>query len=209
MERPSCFLWEHSQLRVALWQEGRSGVSGQRPAPPRGGLQGGACRSCTAPRALVKGSLARLAQVTGHAVSKGAAILPPRPKQGGRPGTSNPGKREDKPSGRPALPGAPCLLQGLRVTHKLNAHSPSLPLFFPRPHFSHVYLLVSVRIQLVFLSLKETGKHTLGMRREQRSPTAFPSLGSGQQLPLTEASSHSRGKLSKWHETFFSHFFLL
>lgn len=89
-------------------------------------------------------------------------------KAGGQPEAGGPRKQNDKPCGRPVLGRAPCLLQGLCITHELNAHFPPLPLFFSCSDFSHVYLLVSVRVQLVFLPLKETGRHTWGCGGDQR-----------------------------------------
>lgn len=112
-------------------------------------------------------------------------------RSGGQPEAGNPRKQNDKPSGHPVLFRAPCLLQCLCVTHKLNAHFPPLPLFFSCSDFSHVYLLVSVRIQLVLLSLKETGRHTWGHARAGQTPTKRPSWNSGAVLNWNVAG-HSK-----------------
>ena len=92
------------------------------------------------------------------------------PKRGAT-GAGTRSKRNHKPGGRPALCRAPCLLQPPRVTHELNAHLPSLPLFSSGPDFSHTYLLASAGIQLVSLSLKGRGKHTSGL---WNSDSSFP-----------------------------------
>lgn len=94
------------------------------------------------------------------------------PKQGAV-GAGTRSKRNHKPGGRPVLCRAPRLLQLPRVTHELNAHLPSLPLFSSGPDFSHTYLLASVGIQLVSLSLKGRGKHTSGL---WNSDSSFPGI---------------------------------
>lgn len=84
-------------------------------------------------------------------------------------------EQNDKPSGRSVLFRAPCLFPCPGITHKLNAHFPPLPLFFSCSDFSHVYLLASGRTQLVFLSLKETGRHTRGCGGAGETPTELGS----------------------------------
>ena len=121
--------------------------------------------------------------VTGHVVSMGAAHPLMTAKAGWAAQGRQSRKQNDKPSGRSVLFRAPCLFQCPCVTHKLNAHFPPLPLFFSCSHFPHIYVLASGRIQLVFLPLKETGRHTWGCGGAGETPTELRSWNSGSSFP--------------------------
>lgn len=102
-------------------------------------------------------------------------------------------EQKHKPSGRPVLLGAPRLLQLPCVTHKFNAHFPSLPLFSSRSDFSHMHLLAPVRVQLVLLPLEERGRHGTVGQAAKRARDAVPSVVPGQQgLPNCTAERHRK-----------------
>lgn len=110
-------------------------------------------------------------QGSGHRLSR-------RPSGRGPPGRPPQTPPSHEPSGCPGLARAPRLLRLLGVAHKLNAHLPSLPLFSSRSYFSHVYLRVPARAQLVSLSLKEKAN----TRRVFGSQTVVPRAGAKSSL---------------------------
>lgn len=112
-------------------------------------------------------------------------------KTGSKVSNKKPGlwvKQNDKPFGHFVLFHASCLFHFLCVTHELNAHFPSLPLFFSCSYFSHINLLVSVWIQLVFLSLKynKYNKYIVNCH----SPETWTSMFNAQVLQLANEKKH-------------------
>lgn len=141
------------------WKDAGAGVAA-RPGEGGGG------------RALAQAQLPRL---VGSDQKRGCASCQDSQSRAGKL-RLRPREQHDEPSGHRVLSGAPCLHQLLGVTHELNAHFPPLPLLSSGPYSSHMYLLASVRGQLVSLSLEERGKHTLGRWGTGKTPTEFPSL---------------------------------